>query len=197
MGISMHNAPDDELPPERQMPWTALGFLLLACALIAHEAWLTDRPEKGRYRRGRQRAAYMPRRERAPRPRLVVTDFARPEPAEAAAEEPCPEVAAPGGGETDEIVPAAVPSAEPLMSEPAEPVASRPAETGEPVLEIGELVVGRIVHDPSDPDASFAEILGRAVRAGEEIGGHRVHRVEPDRVLLGADGEIVLMPRER
>ena len=141
MGIPMHNAPDDELPPERQVPWTALGFLLLACALIAHEAWLTDRPEKEMRRRGRRRAAYMPRRPRAPRPRLVVTDFARPE---AAAEEPGPEVVSAGEAETDGTGSAAVPSAEPGTKVPAEPVASEPVETGGRLVEIGELVVGRI-----------------------------------------------------
>ena len=62
----------------------------------------------------------------------------------------------------------------------------------------GSLVVTRIVFDPADADATFAVIGGRAVRAGESVGGWPVFRVERDRVLLGTGGEraIPLAQRE-
>ncbi len=53
-----------------------------------------------------------------------------------------------------------------------------------------------IVIDPTDPSASFAVIDGVAVRVGETIGGHPVREVLPDRVLIGEESEVVLLPQE-
>ncbi len=53
-----------------------------------------------------------------------------------------------------------------------------------------------IVIDPTDPSARFAVIDGVAVRAGERIGGHPVREVLPDRVLIGEESEVLLLPEE-
>jgi hypothetical protein len=90
---------------------------------------------------------------------------------------------APGERQPARIVPP-VPAAAPAAAPPAAPV--DPA-----TLHVEEIVI-----DPSDPAARFAVIDGVAVRAGELIGGHPVRAVLPDRVLIGEESEIVLLPPE-
>lgn len=53
-----------------------------------------------------------------------------------------------------------------------------------------------IVIDPEDPSVRFAVIDGVAVRAGETIGGHPVREVRADRVLIGEESEVTLLPHE-
>ncbi len=71
-----------------------------------------------------------------------------------------------------------------------------PALKATPPVDPGTLRVSDIVIDPTDPAVRFAVIGGVAVRAGETIGGHRVQEVLPDRVLIGEEGTIVLLPSE-
>jgi hypothetical protein len=90
----------------------------------------------------------------------------------------------------------------PARTEPTDtpaPASSEPAPPPDPSTPVdpGSLTVTRILLDPGDPDATFAVIEGRAVRAGESVGGWPVFRVERDRVLLGVEGERVLPLAER
>jgi hypothetical protein len=86
----------------------------------------------------------------------------------------------------------------PSSPAPKPAAATLPPKTAAPSpVDPADLAVTRIVFDERDPDATFAVIRGAAVRAGDRIGGWRVHSVERDRVLLGAEGEIELLLEDR
>lgn len=92
----------------------------------------------------------------------------------------------------------ASPPARPSPAAPKPAAKTPPPKTAAPSpVDPAELAVTRIVFDARDPDATFAVIRGVAVRAGDRIGGWRVHSVERNRVLLGAEGEIELLLDDR
>ncbi len=90
-----------------------------------------------------------------------------------------------------EIRPVPMPMVAPT---PPPPLSPAPALEPTPPVDPTTLRVSDIVIDPMDPAARFAVINGLAVRAGETIGGHRVQKVLPDRVLIGEEGTVVLLP---
>jgi hypothetical protein len=89
------------------------------------------------------------------------------------------------------------PPADPGPEEPAPPAAAERPPASLEIAEPTELVVQRIVHDRTDPEASFAVISGRAVRAGDTIGGRQVLAVEPDLVRLDGDRVLPCRPSEK
>ena len=78
---------------------------------------------------------------------------------------------------------------------PVPPPPPPPPPVAQPV-DLATLRLSDIVIDPVDPSARFAVVDGVAVRAGESIGGHTVREVLPDRVLIGEESEVMLLPSD-
>ena len=88
---------------------------------------------------------------------------------------------------------------EPLPVMAPTPPPPPPAPALPPIVRVdpATLHLSEIIIDPADPAARFAVIDGVAVRAGETICGHRVKEVLPDRVLIGEEGTMVLLPSRK
>jgi hypothetical protein len=83
----------------------------------------------------------------------------------------------------------------PPKAEPEEKPVPPPAAAPEPEPEkaaLSTLLLTETFVVEGDPAASFAVVNGRAVRAGERVGGHLLVAIEKDRVRLGDGAEIAV-----
>ena len=170
----------------KRTPGIALLLMALVTGLLLWEAMspqvLPPRTTAGRQSSVRRIPGSAARVESRPAPGPVVAPTPPPPLSPAPALHPTPAV-----DHTPPVNP--TPAVDPTPSvDPTPPVDHTPP------VDPTTLRVSDIVIDPMDPSVRFAVIDGVAIRAGETIGGHRVQKVLPDRVLIGEEGTIVLLP---